>query len=217
MIKAVIFDMDGVLIDSEPVFKGIERDLYKELGIEVSHDLILQNMGMVIVECWKRIIQTYRLDEDPEKWGKIESQRYLNYLMDDNMPKIPMDGTLELMASFKKRKIKMAVASSSDVEAINKVCEIFGYDAYMDKKISGTQVKYGKPAPDVFLKAAELLEVAPEECLVIEDSYNGIQAALAAGMECVAYLSAPEGSVDTSDAHYQMKHHKDFHAVVKLE
>lgn len=214
MINAVIFDMDGVLIDSESVYKSIEQDLYKELGIVVPQDLILKSMGMVVVEWWKKIIRIFDLDEDPEKWGEIESQRYLDYLMDEHQQKIPMEGALELMASLKKKNIKMAVASSSGVAAINRVCELFGYDDYIDEKISGTNVKHGKPAPDIFLKAGELLNVTPKHCLVIEDSYNGIQAALAAGINCVAYLSAPEGTVDTSKANYRIKHHREVIEIV---
>lgn len=215
MIKAVIFDMDGVLIDSEPIYQEIEGAIYKELGIEVSQELMLESLGMVVEEWWEKIFGRFNIDKDPKEYGELENKRYLDYLNDSSIPKIPMEGAKELMRDLKAKGIKLALASSSGIEAIEKICEIFDYSQYLDVKISGTQVEKGKPAPDIFLRAAELLEIHPKHCLVVEDSYNGIKGAIAAEMTCAAYLSAGE-EVDTSAAHYQYSNHHEFMNKINL-
>ncbi|MGL4606910.1 MAG: HAD family hydrolase [Eubacteriaceae bacterium] len=214
-IKAVIFDMDGVLIDSEPIYNAIEKELYKDLGIEVSDEFMLQSLGMVVEEWWIKIFKIFEINKDPKKFAELEAQRYYECLEDPEVEKIPMPGALELMKALKEKGIKLALASSSDKRAINLICETLGYNAYLDVKVSGVEVKHGKPAPDVFLKAAELLKVNPENCMVIEDSPNGIEAGINAGMRCAAYLSAPE-SVDTRLAHHHFKEHKDFMKIINL-
>ena len=98
--------------------------------------------------------------------------------------------------------MKMAVASSSMYERIERTAKSLGVDDCFDVYVSGEQLKRPKPAPDIFIKAAELLGVSPSECIVIEDSGNGVNAAKAAGMACVGYINPGSGDQDLSAADY---------------
>ena len=217
MIRAVIFDMDGVIIDSEKDYKKIEMDMYRALGISMTEEEALESMGKVTTEWWREITARFGLKQSPEALAEAEDKAYLEYLFSDDTPKNMCPGVDTLLRALKARGIRTAVASSSLIDGIKRVLDIFGLDAYFDVELSGQQVDRGKPAPDIFLKAAALLETAPGECLVIEDSFNGITAAKAAGMTCAAYLSAPEGVVDTSAADYQVADYEDFFDIVALD
>lgn len=215
MIKAVIFDMDGVIIDSEKDYKKIEREMYEKLGIDMSEEEALLSMGKVTTDWWREVVERHGLTLSPEALADQEDQAYLDYLFSDETEKTMCPNVDDLLKALKERGIKTAVASSSLMNGINRVLSIFNLEEDFDARISGQEVAHGKPAPDVFLKAAEVLGVCPEECLVIEDSFNGIKAAKAAGMCCVAYLSAPEGLVDYSEADYRIRDHRDFFDVVE--
>ncbi|MDO4288986.1 MAG: HAD family phosphatase [Eubacterium sp.] len=216
MIKAVIFDMDGVIIDSERDYQQIEIDMYKQLGISMTAQEAQESMGKVTLEWWREVIERFGLKASAEALAEAEDKAYLDYLFSDETQKTMCPGVDRLLQALKARGLKTAVASSSLMDGINRVMAIFNLDAYFDLKLSGQQVACGKPAPDIFLRAAELLGVLPEECLVIEDSFSGIKAAKAAGMGCVAYLSAPEGVVDYSAADYRVKNYDDFFEAVAI-
>ncbi|MEG1432658.1 HAD family hydrolase [Eubacterium sp.] len=207
MIKAIIFDMDGVIIDSEGVYKKIEGEMYRDLGIEMSQEEALMNMGMGIHNWWKKLQVKYQLKEDPKALADQEVQAYLDYLFDDKQEKRFMDGIGESLAALSERGYRLGVASGSDAVAVDRVLAISGLQEYFTARITASDVVVCKPDPEIFLKAAEALEVTPGECLVIEDSYNGILAAKAAGMGCLAYTSAPEGMVDYSLADGRLHHH----------
>lgn len=210
MIRAVIFDMDGVIIDSEKDYKQIEWDMYAEMGLPVSEEEAMESMGTVCRDWWQTLKNRYHFEQSAEELAAREDRLYVEYLFDDSRPKTMMPGADALLVALKERGLKTAVASSSVPQAIERVLGLFKIEQYFDKKVSGHEVKAGKPAPDVFLKAAEHLGVLPEECLVVEDSYNGIRAAKAAGMQCIAYLSAPEGVVDYTLADYKVADFADF-------
>ena len=210
MVEGIIFDMDGVIIDSEPKYIEIEVELYKELGIQMTREEKHRFMGMGMVELWQRIKDEYSVELDPEIWAKREEKIYFEYLFGDE-DKVMMEGVDELLDELvNKRHLKVALASSSSHRAISHVLKIFDIKKYFDVQISAEDVTYSKPAPDIFLKAAEALGVPPEKCLVIEDSRNGITAAKKAGMLCVGFASAPEGYVDYSKADGKIDRHKDF-------
>ncbi|MDD4690620.1 MAG: HAD family phosphatase [Eubacterium aggregans] len=209
MIKAIIFDMDGVIIDSEGIYKKIEAKMYRDLGIEMTREESLMNMGMGIHNWWKKLQVKYQLKEDPEVLAEQEIQVYLDYLFDDEQEKRFMDGIAETLEVLSERGYRIGVASGSDAAAVDRVLAISGFQEYFAARITASDVVVCKPDPEIFLKAAEALEVTPGECLVIEDSYNGILAAKAAGMRCLAYTSAPEGIVDYSLADGLLHHHQE--------
>lgn len=216
MIKGVIFDMDGVIIDSEPVYKEIEKSLYKELGIYLTEAEIMDSMGKGTHQWWCEVVNKYNLKEDPKVLSDREDNTYLDYLFDDTAEKVMMPGLDGLLKNLKAKGIKTAVASASVPAAIEQVIGLFGLADYFDALVSGTQVPQGKPAPDIFLKAAELIDVPSEYCLVVEDSQNGVLAAKRAGMKAAAYLSAPEGFLDFSQADYQFKKHAELMDMAKI-
>lgn len=216
MIKAVIFDMDGVIIDSESDYKRIEWEMYQEMGLPVTKEEALSNMGTTCKDWWAELKRRYQFEESAEELAEREDERYVAYLFDDHIEKTMMKGADEFLKALKEKGYKTAIASSSVKRGINRVLEIFHLEEYFDVVVSGHEVQKGKPAPDVFLKAAERLAVSPEECMVIEDSYNGIVAAKTAGMQCTAYLSAPEGLVDYSKADYCIKEFSEYFQTVSL-
>jgi HAD superfamily hydrolase (TIGR01509 family) len=111
-----------------------------------------------------------------------------------------MTGILELLSNLKKEGIKIGLASSSPLETINLILEKFEIKDYFDAVISGEDLKRGKPAPDIYLKAAELLSVCPENCIGIEDSNHGVCAAKSAGMKCVGLQNTNSGNQDLSNS-----------------
>jgi HAD superfamily hydrolase (TIGR01509 family) len=110
----------------------------------------------------------------------------------------PVDGLVDVLEELKVRGLLMAVASSSLRSVIDIILKKTGLEKYFDVIVSREDVKEGKPSPDIFLHAASLLNAGPEKCIVIEDSSNGIKAAKAAGMFCVAFTGTGDGNTDTS-------------------
>lgn len=183
--EAIIFDMDGLLVDSEPVWDLTERAIVESRGIK--HDREMQlNAGMVglrMDEFWVKMVQLYGLT-DP-----------VPVLIDEIIARmialIPIDvkanpGAAELIARFQSRGVPMAIASSSPMAIIEAVVEAQGWQTAFPIRVSGDEVARGKPAPDVYLEAAKRLGVDPAGVLTLEDSVNGARAAVAAGMICYA-------------------------------
>jgi beta-phosphoglucomutase family hydrolase len=198
-IKAIIFDMDGVLVDSEPHHTALERRLFNEAGLDVSEAEHLQFKGKTSDLMWRELIADkgliISLDELNEVYNKAAS-KYFSEL--DNLS--PTEGVIEVLDYIKSEGIPVAVASSSSKSIIDIILQKTKLEYYFDFIVSGEDVKAGKPAPDIFLHTAELLGVIPGECIVIEDSENGIKAAKAAGMICVAYTGTDDGDVDAGRA-----------------
>ena len=204
MIEAVIFDMDGVIIDSEPDYKQIEMDMYDEMGLAMSEEDAVKSMGRVTVDWWRELKERFGFEESAEELAEYENKLYLDFLFSDEKQKTMMEGVDTFLKTLKDKGYRIAIASSSTVPAINRVLELFNLEEAFDVRVSGDHVAVGKPAPDIFLRAAELLNVDPEKCIVIEDSGSGILAAKRAGMQCTAYLSGPEGQIDYRLADYQI-------------
>ncbi|QMU56343.1 MAG: HAD-IA family hydrolase [Candidatus Mycalebacterium zealandia] len=181
--RAVIFDMDGVLIDSEPLWEETEIKLLKSMGAEYDPAFRDNVVGLSQVDSSKLIIAEFGLDCSPEEL--IEKR--LNLLLRVYDEKLTMfDGAKPLINGLRERGIKTALASSSPTEAISFVLEKFSIRDLFDAVISGDCIKNGKPAPDIYLLAAAEIGVKPSECAAIEDSPKGAQSAAAAGMFCIA-------------------------------
>ena len=211
MIEAVIFDMDGVIIDTESIYKKIESKMYKDLGIKMSREEALSNMGKGVFNWWCILKEKYHLKEDPQALADYEIQTYIDYLFDDCKQKKFMDGIGDSVRTLKKKNYKIALASGSERAAVERVLDLSEFRECFDVTISNSDVKKCKPDPEIFLIAAEKLKVDPVKCLVIEDSYNGIKAAKTAGMTCLAYTSAPEGMIDYSLADGLLDHHNQLY------
>lgn len=192
MIKAVIFDMDGLMIDSERVtYEGYVLECGK-LGLVMEKEFYKKVLGHTIPE----IFQMFR-DKFGESFPMEEVLKKVHLYMDDLFVKegIPVkEGLRELLKYLKDHGYKTVVATSSDRSRVDRILKMAGLEEYFDDSICGDEVKNGKPNPEVFLKACEKAGVEPEEALVLEDSEAGISAAYAARIPviCVPDMKYPE-------------------------
>lgn len=186
MIKAIIFDMDGVLVDSEPFHIEIEKQQFLQSKLSVSNEEHSQYMGVASDVMWKEIAEHHSINvsvEDLIEQFKIKSIQYFSEL--EEIPIMP--GLVDFLEKLSRNNFPMAVASSSYPEIIKIILEKTGLRKYFQVVVSSQEAGKSKPEPDVFLLAARKLGIPAKECMVVEDSANGIKAAQAAGMSCVAY------------------------------
>ncbi len=196
-MKAVIFDMDGVLVNSEPIHFEIEHRIFKSLGFTVSDDEMKTFAGLSQVEFWKKLKKRYDIKKSIDELLEYDYGKRIEFF--ENIVCIdPVFGIPELLENLKSKKIKLAIASSSFADLIDIVMTKLGLKEYFDVIVSGHEAENGKPDPDIFLYAADRLGVKPEECLVIEDSENGVKAAVNAGMKCAAFKNPDSGIQDLS-------------------
>ncbi|KFF24490.1 HAD family hydrolase [Chryseobacterium vrystaatense] len=187
-LKAVLFDMDGVIVDTEPLHRKAYFKTFNELGITVSEDLYTSLTGASTKRVAETLIGKYNLTQTYETIAAIKRAHFKDYFdNDEEFDLIP--GVRELIKHYHESGIKLILASSATMITINMVFEKFGLEQYFSGKISGAALKESKPHPEVFLLAAEMAEEPAENCMVIEDSTNGILAASRAEIFCAAYRS----------------------------
>lgn len=196
MIKAVIFDMDGVIVDSEPIHFESDKMTMEYYKKEISDDELNNYVGVSNPEMWAELRNKYRLIESVEEI--LEKQLYYKKHLIGNKKLEPIDGIRELLDELKSSRIRIGLASSSSKEFIEFILNNLGIKEYFEVIISGEDVKKGKPAPDIFQKASEVLDVEPSNCLVIEDSGHGVKAAKLAGMKCIGFNNPGSGKQDLS-------------------
>ena len=199
MLKGIIFDMDGVLINSEPFHYQVWKEALKKRGINLDYEIYKPCIGSTVQVLMQILHEHYGVDEKDDslslevknlKQEMIEKQGY--------PPLIPY--VKDMLERFHEAGYQMAVASSSPQEYIENVTSYWGISPYFQVLVSGEHVEHPKPAPDIFLKTADILGLLPEECLVIEDSENGCRAAKAAGMTCMAYYNPDSGKQNLQTA-----------------
>ncbi len=213
-IEAIIFDMDGVLVDSEPHHMEIEKKLFRKYRLPVSTKEHHSYMGMAGNEMWEKLNQVHQAGLDVPEMVRVNYQECNTHF--SSMEKIePMPGLLPLLQAIQKAEIPLAVASSANIETIGIILGKTGLRSYFQEVVSGSMVEKSKPEPDVFLYTAGLLKTAPEHCLVIEDSINGVKAAKAAGMFCVAYSGSPTSPAEIPLADVQIKHFNELERMLK--
>ena len=184
IIKAIIFDMDGVLIDSEPFWKNAEIEEFAKVGLHMTVEMCNQTMGF---RCDETI--AYWFAKHP--WKGVSKEEMLVLLTQNVKRQIiasgkAMAGVMKVIDFAKANNLKLAVASSSSMELILEVVTKLGIKPHFDILQSAENEEYGKPHPAVFLAAAQKLQLKPSDCLVIEDSINGVIAAKAAKMKVIA-------------------------------
>jgi len=200
VIKAVIFDMDGVIIDSEPLHYKIFMNYTKSsFGLTISDEEYDTFIGTTNKSIFSMLQKRHGVRGNLDTMVEEYEEQYLTFLMTANSEK-PIDGVDILVKNLHQCNMKLALASSSPKEHIKIILNMFKLDEFFAAAVSGQEVKAGKPAPDIFLRAAEFLGVLPKECLVFEDSRNGVSAAKKAGMKCIAYYNPHSGKQDLSQA-----------------
>jgi beta-phosphoglucomutase family hydrolase len=199
MLRAVIFDMDGVIIDSEPIYLRAGNEVFRYLGLDVSEEEHHSYVGISSKDMWSHIGNKYKIDLSTEELVEMEMKSYIDYLLSRKDEK-PIPGVVELIEDLYKNNINLALASSSSIKSIKIVLDMFNLDKFFKTVVSGYEVENGKPAPDIFLYAAKRVGVQPEDCIVIEDSENGIEAAKSAGMKCIGFKNVNSGKQDLSSA-----------------
>jgi beta-phosphoglucomutase len=198
-VKAIIFDMDGVLVNTEPHHLIIEKQLFADLGLTISEEEHSSYLGKSSLQMWKEICLKHKLALNPEDLAQKNSDEILRYFSSpDKIDLIP--GVENFLDKIFRRGIPMALASSSDLRTIDLFLSKTGLEKYFLHKVSTEIVGKSKPEPDVYLFTSWLLSIAPGDCLVIEDSPNGIIAAKSAGMYCIAYKADEHKETDHTKA-----------------
>lgn len=200
MFKAVIFDMDGVIIDSEPIHLKLEQKLLKELGVDMTKEEYNGYIGTTAHYMWEVIRKKHGLNKDVNDLVKMDREAYYKHLVSKESEVMLINGIKEFIKELRENNIKLAIASSSPFNVIKAVVKIFQLEEYFDVLVTGDFVEKSKPEPDIFLYAAEKLGVSPEDCIVVEDSHNGVIAAKKAGMKCVGYVNPSSGNQDIAKA-----------------
>jgi beta-phosphoglucomutase len=181
-IQAVIWDLDGVIIDSGEEHRLSWHRLAHEEHLPFTDEQFYATFGMRNNE----II--------PKLWGPLSAEKIKEYgdrkeeYFRENIREkaAPLPGAIELLTTLRDAGFKQVLASSTPIKNIEVISEVLGLEKYLNAFVSGETVPHGKPAPDVFLKAASVLGIAPEHCVVIEDAVAGVQAAHSGGMRCIA-------------------------------
>jgi HAD superfamily hydrolase (TIGR01509 family) len=195
MIEAIIFDMDGVLSDTQPIHSRVESDLLRQYGIELSPEEITREFaGVTGEEMFPRIFS--RSGKPVDDLGKVIERKWLMVEEASRGNVLPIPGALDLVAAFRERGLPLAVASASRHSYIEMALRELGLSESFNAIVSSDDVAHGKPAPDVFLLAAKRLGVAPQSCLVIEDGVSGMRAAKSAGMYCIGLVSSDGDRAD---------------------
>jgi len=197
MIKAVLFDMDGVIIDSEPLHRKAYFAMFKEVGITVSNELFESFTGQATLHICKQLVHHFKLNDSPEALVAIK-RRYFKELFFNDPELDLIAGVRNLIKDYHANGITLVLASSASMPNINNVFKRFELDPYFVAKLSGADLKASKPHPEIFIKAAEASGFDKKECMVIEDSTNGIKAAHAAGIFVVAFNSPNSKNQDYS-------------------
>lgn len=197
-IHAVIFDFDGLLVDSEPLQFAAWDAFVARYGKVLDADIRARMYGTRLIDSSALVAELLELPLSPAEVAKERDALFFSMIPGQIKPK---PGALELLEELQKRRVKTALATSGHRRYVDAACESAGIPRRFDIEVTGEMVTRGKPDPETFLTAAELLGIEPERCLVLEDSPQGVRAARAAGMVCFAVPDEPHAGVDRSPAH----------------
>ena len=207
--RAILFDLDGVLIDTEPLYlKATNLVIAQEGAAPISEEENKQRLlGTTVEETWRRVIQMRDLSHQLEHYVEMYDV-FVRQVMQEDL--VAQPGVVRLIDEARNRGLPIAVASSSLREWIDLKLGAIGLNNAFDLILGGDQVERGKPEPEIYIKAAQGLGVPPEECVAIEDSPTGIAAAVASGAYTVAVWTASTEGLDLSQSHEFIRSLEDF-------
>lgn len=180
---AVIFDMDGVIVDSEPIYRSLNEDIFKILKIQVDETTKLSFMGGTTKRKWTILKEKFSLSQSLEELIALQNSIFTKQEWD--FKQILFSEAIPLLKSLKEQGIPTVLATSSDKKRIQAVLDQCELRAYFNEIVCGVDFERGKPDPEIFLHAADKVGVPAKNCIVIEDSYNGLTAAKRADMYCI--------------------------------
>ncbi|MCH5267358.1 MAG: GNAT family N-acetyltransferase [Lachnospiraceae bacterium] len=198
MLRAIIFDMDGVLVDSEPQHGKASLEVLKRYGINADMEYHEQFIGSSTANMAKQVVEEHHLSVTPEQL--LEELNQAKRAIHRKEGYIPLPGIQEMIPLLTQAGIKLAIASSSNPTEIETALKSIHLKKYFDKLISSSHTKHPKPAPDIYELALKELGINASEAIVVEDSENGVASAKAAGLPCVGYVNPHSGKQDLSEA-----------------
>lgn len=205
--RAVIFDMDGVLADSEPLYLQGINEVLKDFGLAITEDDHNALLGAAVGPTWDFIFAKYSPPASYDDCVARYDQTMVRLL---SRPRHPLPGVRELLLELRRRGVPRALASSSRPNWVKALLESTGLDGLFDVLVSSTAVDNGKPAPDIFLHTAKMLRVEPARCVVLEDSRTGVLAAKAAGMYTIQVRAASTALPPLPEADLVLERLSDF-------
>ena len=199
MLKAVLFDMDGVIVDTEPLHHKAYQMMFKDFNLKVSESMYRGFTGQSTRSICEFLCCHYKLEAKPIDLERTKRAHFTKLFFED--PELQLiDGVEKLIKNYHNNGLTLVVASSASMLTINNVMKRFELDSYFKYKLSGADLKASKPHPEIFIKAATTAGVSKSECFVIEDSTNGIIAAKEGNFYCIAYKSMNSKDQDYSKA-----------------
>ena len=207
-IKAVIFDMDGLIIDSEPLWRKAEMAVFKSMGYDFTEEMCIQTMGMrldTVVKFWHEKL----------KWSNPSIEEVVQNIQNKLIENVnnfgePLEEVIETIKLLKESNIPIAIASSSSFKIISAVTKKLAIESYFDIIHSAENEKQGKPNPAVFNSTAKMLVFNNENCLVLEDSKFGMLAAINAGMKVIVIPENGTKPTWAKEADRTLRSLKDF-------
>ena len=199
MKRAVIFDMDGVIVDSEPLHHKAYQKMFSDFNLQVSSSLYESFTGQATQAICERLCTLFKLDFEASDLVN-RKRKHFNLLFDEDQEFQLIEGVKDLIEDYHQSGLKLVLASSASMQNINRIFKRFNLDPYFTAKFSGADLKASKPHPEIFIKASGATGFMKEHCIVIEDSTNGIKAAKSAGLFCVGFDSPHSKNQDYSQA-----------------
>lgn len=179
MIKAVLFDMDGVLFDTERLHLRLDEELFAEMGLHMSEEMRVQTFGITDAAFQGLTKKYFGNSFNFDNYLRESYRRFLAHVDSNGLPEKP--GARETLTTLREKGYKLALVTSAYTDVAHHFLNLSGFFKYFDAIICGDMVTQSKPAPDIYIFASEKLGVPPANCAVVEDSYAGVQAGAAAG------------------------------------
>jgi beta-phosphoglucomutase len=195
-MKAVIFDKDGVLAETFEIHLEAFAKTFSDIGIKITKKDLIKRYGMKTHEIVKMMMKDKgkNITEEMAKMMAKKKENYYRELVEGKLKLLP--GVRKFLKYLKEKGYKIGVASSASLESIQQLLRETNIENFFDAAVSGFDIKLSKPNPDIFLECAKKLNVKPEDCIVVEDSVHGIEAARRAGMKSLAVTTGQTSRKD---------------------